>query len=76
MNFSGSLSLSDTAWFQRSSVAEVQPVNEKKLLQEWRKFRLRKTYFRNKIFKPKQEVVTENKWEKSIESNKKMIIRF
>ena len=71
MNFSGSLSLSDTAWFQRSSVAGAQPVNEKKLLQEWRKFRLR-----NKMLKPKQEVVKENKWEKSIESNKKMVIRF
>ena len=57
-------------------MTEVEPDAEETLLQEWLKLRLRKTYFGNKMLKSKQEVVKEDKWEKSIESNKKMIIRF
>ena len=57
-------------------MTEVEPDAEETLLQEWLKVRLRKTYFKNKMLKSKQKVVKEDKWEKSIESNKKMIIRF
>ena len=57
-------------------MTEVEPDAEETLLQEWLKLSLRKTHFRNKMLKSKQEVVKEDKWEKSIESNKKMIIRF
>ena len=67
MDFSGHMSLSDPVWFEGSRL-------------QWLKFSLMpsrgKSYFRNIMLKAKQDVVTENKWEKSIESNKKMIIRF
>ena len=67
MDFSGHLSLSDPVWFEGSRL-------------QWLKFSLmsskRKSHVRNTILKSKLDGVTENKWEKSIESNKKLVIRF
>ena len=67
MDFSGHLSLSDPVWFEGSTLQLL-------------KFSLmsskRKSHSRNTILKSKLDGVTENKWEKSIESNKKLGIRF